>query len=135
MSTAAVTSTSSLQTQMPNQNDIVRIDNLVLDCIIGINEWERLTKQRISVDIEIEADLSNAGSSDQIEDTVNYRTISKAVIEMVESSSFGLVEALAQSIADICLSDPLSSAAHVKVTKPGAVRRAKSVGVEIYRSR
>ena len=120
---------------MTRQHDIVRIDNLVLDCIIGINEWERLTKQRISVDIEIEADLSNAGNSDQIEDTVNYRTISKAVIDMVEGSSFGLVEALAQHIADICLSDPLAQATRVKVTKPGAVRRARSVGVEIYRQK
>ena len=61
------------------QLDTVRIERLQLDCIIGINPWERLTKQRITIDIAMNTDLSASGKSDAIEDTINYRTVSKAV--------------------------------------------------------
>ena len=117
------------------QLDTVRIERLELDCVIGINPWERLTKQRITIDIEINADLSVAGASDAIEDTINYRTISKAVTSEVEESSFGLVEALAARVADICLEDERAQSVEITVRKPGAVRKADAVGVIIRRSR
>jgi dihydroneopterin aldolase len=87
--------TSSSSSDNSGPLDTVRIERLVLDCIIGINPWERLTKQRITIDIEMNADLSVAGASDSIEDTINYRTVSKAVTAEIEASSYGLVEALA----------------------------------------
>ncbi|MBO05201.1 MAG: dihydroneopterin aldolase [Chloroflexi bacterium] len=118
-----------------NQLDTVRIEQLELDCIIGINPWERLTKQRITIDIEMNADLTKAGASDAIEYTINYRTISKAIISEIEESSYGLVEALAARIAEICLQDPLTQSVEVTVRKPGAVRNASAVGVVIRRSR
>ena len=117
------------------QFDIVRIERLELDCIIGINPWERLTRQRITIDIEINADLSAAGASDAIEDTINYRTISKAVTSAVEKSSYGLVEALAAWVAEICLEDERARSVEITVRKPGAVRKADSVGVIIRRSK
>jgi FolB domain-containing protein len=119
------------------QFDTVRIEQLVLDCIIGINPWERLTKQRITIDIEINADLSAAGKSDAIEDTINYRTISKAITSEIEASSYGLVEALAARVAEICLELENERAQSVEVTvrKPGAVRKAAAVGVIVRRSR
>lgn len=118
-----------------NQLDTVRIEQLELDCIIGINPWERLTKQRITIDIEMNADLTKAGASDAIEYTINYRTISKAIISEIEESSYGLVEALAARIAEICLQDPLTQSVEVTVRKPGAVRNASAVGVVVRRSR
>lgn len=118
-----------------NQLDTVRIEQLELDCIIGINPWERLTKQRVTIDIEMNADLTKAGASDAIEYTINYRTISKAIISEIEESSYGLVEALAARIAEICLQDPLTQSVEVTVRKPGAVRNASAVGVVIRRSR
>ncbi|MBN4064787.1 dihydroneopterin aldolase [Dehalococcoides mccartyi] len=117
------------------QLDSVRIEQLELDCIIGINPWERLTKQTITIDIVMNADLSAAGKSDAIEDTINYRTVSKAVTAEVEASSYGLVEALAERVAEICLEDARTQSVEVTVRKPGAVRKASAVGVVIRRSR
>ena len=125
------TSSSEVQPQL----DTVHIEQLELDCIIGINPWERLTKQRITIDIEITADLSAAGKSDAIEDTINYRTISKAVTSEIEESNYGLVEAMAARIAEICLEDERSQSVIVTVRKPGAVRKAAAVGVIVRRSR
>ena len=78
--------------------DTVKIERLELDCIIGINPWERLTKQQITVDIEIDTDLTAAGKSDSIEDTINYRTIAKTVTAEVEKSDYGLVESIGAKI-------------------------------------
>jgi len=117
------------------QLDTVRIERLELFCVIGINPWERLTKQRITIDISVDADLSAAGASDDIEDTVNYRTIAKAVTTEIEASSFGLVEALASRVVEICFEDPRVERSEVTVRKPGAVRKAVAVGVTIRRSR
>ena len=128
-----LTSSSSSDNSTPL--DTVRIEQLVLDCVIGINPWERLTNQRITIDIEMNADLSAAGASDSIEDTINYRTVSKAVTAEIEASSYGLVEALASRVAEICLEDERVQSVEVKVRKPGAVRKATAVGVIIRRSR
>jgi FolB domain-containing protein len=125
------TSSSEGQPQL----DTVHIEQLELDCIIGINPWERLTKQRITIDIEITADLSAAGKSDAIEDTINYRTIAKAVTSEIEESSYGLVEAMAARIVEICLEDERAQSVIVTVRKPGAVRKAAAVGVIVRRSR
>ena len=117
------------------QLDTVRIERLQLDCIIGINPWERLTKQRITIDIAMNTDLSASGESDAIEDTINYRTVAKAVTTEVEASSYGLVEALAARVAEICLEDERTQSVEVTVRKPGAVRKASAVGVIVRRSR
>jgi FolB domain-containing protein len=127
--------TSSSSSDNSGPLDTVRIERLVLDCVIGINPWERLTKQRITIDIEMNADLSAAGASDAIEDTINYRTVSKAVTAEIEASSYGLVEALASRVAEICLEDERVQSVEVTVRKPGAVRKATAVGVIIRRSR
>ncbi|MFG0334044.1 MAG: dihydroneopterin aldolase [Maioricimonas sp. JB049] len=115
--------------------DHVEINDLLLRTIIGINPEERVNRQDVVINIRMEADNRPAAASDDIEDAVNYRTISKRVIELVESSSFFLVERMAERIAAICLEDERVRRAHVKVEKPGAVRFARSVGVSIERSR
>ena len=115
--------------------DTVKIERLELDCIIGINPWERLTKQQITVDIEIDTDLSAAGESDAIEDTINYRTIAKTVTNEIEKSHYGLVESIGAKIADICLKDDRVFSVKVTVRKPGAVRKASAVGIVIRRNR
>jgi len=115
--------------------DTVKIERLELDCIIGINPWERLTKQQITVDIEIDTDLAAAGNSDSIEDTINYRTIAKTVTHEIEKSDYGLVESIGAKIADICLEDDRVFSVRVTVRKPGAVRKASAVGIVIRRNR
>ncbi|MDP6822547.1 MAG: dihydroneopterin aldolase [Dehalococcoidia bacterium] len=113
--------------------DRIHITGLRVSCIIGINDWERTTKQEVVIDITLHADLTKPGETDDIDDTVNYRDISKAVQAHVEASSYGLIEAMARNIATICLEPEAIVRADVSVQKPGALRGADSVGVEISR--
>ncbi len=115
--------------------DTVFIRDLHLRCVIGANDWERKVRQDVLVNIEVAADTRPAGASDDLPDAVDYKTIGKKVIALVEGSAFFLVEAMAQAIADICLEDERVQSALVRVEKPGALRFAESVGVEILRSR
>ena len=115
--------------------DRILINDLLIRGIVGVNDWERTNRQDILVNIELFADLAPAGGSDDVKDTVNYRTIAKDVIEHVEVSSRFTVEALAADIAGLCLRRPGVHSARVRVEKPGAVRFARSVGVEIERRR
>lgn len=115
--------------------DRIVIEGLSLCCIVGINDWERVAKQVVEINLTLYADLSNAATSDSIEDTVNYRTISHKVADFVETSSFGLVEKLADSVAQLCLEDERVQRVDVSLRKPGALRLADSVGLEVTRTR
>lgn len=115
-------------------DDMLVIRDLRLRGIIGINDWEREKRQDILVNITLFGDLRKAGESDQIEDTINYRTITKKVIRHVEGSERFTVEALASDLAKIALAEPGVNRAEVSVEKPGALRFADSVGVIIERS-
>ncbi len=114
--------------------DRIEIKDLLLRGILGINDWEREKPQDILLNLTLFADLGAAGISDDIQDTVNYRTLSKQVIEHVEGSARQTVEALAADVARICLSDPRVARVRVRIEKPGALRFARSVGVEIERT-
>jgi FolB domain-containing protein len=114
-------------------DDLIVIKDLLLRGIIGVNEWERETEQDILVNVSLSADLSRAGRTDSIEDTVNYRTVTKKIIAMVAGTQRFTLEALAADIAAICLAEPGVRRARVRVEKPGALRFARSVGVEIER--
>ena len=116
-------------------NDQILIQDLMLRTIIGINDEERRNRQDVLINISLHADTRDAGASDEIEDAVNYRTITKRVIARVEESQFYLVEKMAAEIAAICLEDPRVEAVDVRVEKPGALRFARSVGVEVHRTR
>lgn len=113
--------------------DRIHVRDLLLRCIIGVNDEERRDKQDVNINITLWADLRVAGQSDCIDDTVDYRAIKKRVIAMVEDSSFLLVERLAERISEVCLESPLVARVRVLVEKPGALRFARTVGVEIER--
>ena len=115
--------------------DKIHIKDLMLRCIIGLNYWEREKKQDVMINITLYADLSTACQSDNIEDTVDYKDIKQKVVDMAEASSYMLVERLAQHIADICLENPKVQKVKVMIDKTGALRFARSVGVEIIRER
>jgi FolB domain-containing protein len=102
---------------------------------VGIYPEERREKQDVNINITLYADLSRAGQSDDLADTVNYKAVKKEILAMVEESSCLLVERLAERIAEICLSHRGVEAARVLVEKPGALRFARTVGVEIFRER
>ena len=115
--------------------DKVIINDLVARGIIGVNEWEREKPQEIRINLVLYADLRAAGESDNLEDSVNYRTVTKKIQAHAEKASRLTVEALAADLAKLCLEDPKVQKVIVRVEKPHAVRFAGSVGVEIERSR
>lgn len=114
--------------------DQIHIKDLLLRTIIGINDDERTNKQDVIINLTLYTDISPA-ASDDITDTVDYRTITKQTIALVENSQFFLVEKMALEIAQICLRNPKVERAVVTVEKPGAVRFTRSVGVTVDRSR
>jgi FolB domain-containing protein len=115
--------------------DKIIISDLLVRGIIGINDSERVNEQDILINITLQTDTRAAGLSDTLTESVNYRTVAKAVIAHAQSAKRFTVEALAEDIASICLKQPGVQAATVRVEKPGAVRYARSVGVEIERKR
>ena len=115
--------------------DRIHIADLLVRCIVGTNPEERAKPQDVVINVTLHADLRAAGRSDRIEDTVDYRRLKERIVEMVEASHFLLVEALAEAISDVCLSDPRVRKARVRVEKPTALRFARTVGVEIERER
>ena len=115
--------------------DQIFIRDLLVRGIIGINDWEREKLQDILINITLYADLHPAGESDNLDLSVNYRTITKKAMAHAETIGRFTVEALANDLAAICLEDQNVQKVRVRVEKPGAARFARSVGVEIERSR
>ncbi|HEY3379104.1 MAG TPA: dihydroneopterin aldolase [Armatimonadota bacterium] len=115
--------------------DRILIKDLLTRCVIGVNEGERRNKQDVLINIALQVDLRTPGRTDQLDDTVNYSALKKRILAMVDNSSFYLVEALAEHIAELCLEEPLVAQVQVTVEKPTALRFARSVGVDILRER
>lgn len=113
--------------------DIVFIEDLRIDTIIGIYDWEREVRQTISLDIEMAADNNKAAASENIEDALNYKAVAKRLIAFTENSSFQLVETLAERLVEIIMNDFEVPWCRLKLSKLGAVTGSKSVGVIIER--
>ena len=115
--------------------DKVFIEALEVECVIGIYDWERKIRQPVVLDIEMAFDNRKPAASDDIADTLDYKAVSKRLIQFVSESSYGLVETLAEQCCRIILEE--FSVAHVrlKLSKPGAVRGARAVGVILERQR
>ncbi len=113
--------------------DRIRIEDLTARCVIGLDEEERRDKQEVRVSLGLWIDLAPAGRSDRVEDTVDYRALKKKVLRLVEDSRYYLIEALAEAVAAACLAEPKVARVEVRVEKPGALRFARTVAVEITR--
>jgi len=115
--------------------DVIFLKNLEVHTIIGVNEWERMVRQPVSISFEIDTDITRAAETDDVEQSINYKSISKWIIDFVEDSEFLLVERLAEEIASGLLEEFEISRIKLTVEKPGAVRHSQSVGVTITRPR
>ena len=113
--------------------DTVFINDLRIETIIGIYDWERKVRQTISLDLEMATDIRQAAASDAIDDTLNYKAVAKRLIAFVEASEYQLVETLAEKIAAIVLDEFSVPWLKLTVHKPGAVRGSRDVGVIIER--
>jgi len=115
--------------------DKVFIEALEIECVIGIYDWERKIRQPVVLDLEMDSDNRRPAASDDIADTLDYKAISKRLIEFVSASEFGLVETLAERCCAIVIEEFGVQRVRLRLAKPGAVRGAKAVGVVLERSR
>ena len=115
--------------------DIVFIEALEIDTVIGIYDWERTITQKVVLDIEMAFDNRPPAASDAITDTLDYKAVSKRLIAFVGASSFGLVESLAERCAAIIREEFGVAWVRLKLSKPGAVTGSRAVGVVIERGR
>ena len=115
--------------------DKIFIHALKTEAIIGIFDWERQVKQTVIIDIEISADIRKAALSDSIGDTLNYKKVAKRVLAFVEGSQFHLVETLAEHVAMLLLEDFGIAWVRISLSKPGAIRSSRDVGVLLERDR
>lgn len=122
-----------LQTLYLTFMDIIYLNDLRIDTIIGIYDWERRIRQTVSLDLEMATDIRKAAASDSIGDTLNYKAVAKRLIQFVGSSEFQLVETLTEQIATIILEEFNVNWVRVRLNKKGAVRYAGDVGIIIER--
>ena len=115
--------------------DRIHIRDLALRCVIGVYPEERRQKQDVILNLVFECEVARAAATDRLEHTVDYKTIKKRIIEFVEASDFQLLETLAGRVAALCLEHPRVKGVTVTVDKPGALRFARSVAVEVTRRR
>ncbi|MDE2496758.1 MAG: dihydroneopterin aldolase [Xanthomonadaceae bacterium] len=113
--------------------DTVFIEALEVETVIGIYDWERNLRQKVVLDIEMAFDNRKPAASDKIEDTVNYKAVSKRLIAFIEASQFELVETLAERCAAIIRDEFGVPWVRLRLAKPGAVTGSKAVGVVIER--
>lgn len=120
---------------MSKCRDIIYIRELEIQTIIGIYDWEREIKQTVSIDIEMATDIKRAAESDDIKDALNYKAVGKRIIQFVEESEFQLVETMAEKIAQIIIDEFSVDWLRLRLSKPGALRGSKDVGLLIERER
>ncbi len=113
--------------------DIVFIRDLAIDTVIGVYDWERQVRQTVSLDLEMGTDIRAAAASDDLTHTLDYKAVAKRLIDFVGSSEFELVETLAERCAQIVMSEFDVPWLRLRLSKPGAVRGARDVGVLIER--
>lgn len=113
--------------------DIIFLGGLEIETIIGIYDWERVTKQTVILDIEMAFDIQKAAQTDDIQYTLDYKTVSHRIISFVEASQFLLVEKLISEIADIIRNEFNVPWVKITLNKKGAIRGASDVGIIIER--
>jgi 7,8-dihydroneopterin aldolase/epimerase/oxygenase len=113
--------------------DKIFLNAMAVDCIVGIWEWERRVKQRVVIDLELAADIRAAAATDRIEDTIDYKRVSKRLLAFVGDSQFHLVETLTEKIAELIITEFGVRWVKVRLNKQGALRGSRDVGILIER--
>jgi dihydroneopterin aldolase len=118
----------------PHASDRIFLRGLAVDCIIGFIDWERRVKQTVVIDLEMSIDCRQAAIRDDVAETLNYKTVAKRLIAFVQESNFNLVETLVERIAHLILAEFGVAWVRVTLSKPGAIRGSRDVGVTIERT-
>lgn len=115
--------------------DRIFLHGLTTHCIIGFIDWERQVKQKLVIDLELPCDCARAAARDDVADTLDYKKVAKRVLAWVEASEFKLLETLAERLAALLLAEFDLAWIRISVSKPGAIRHSRDVGVSIERRR
>jgi dihydroneopterin aldolase len=115
--------------------DCIFIRQLAVKTTIGVYEWEKKIKQQLLIDLEMSCDITHAGQSDNLDDTIDYAQVASMITEFVEQNAFELIEKVAEGISAIILTDFAVSTVTITLQKPGAVKNAQTVGVKITRQK
>lgn len=115
--------------------DTIFLRDLEIDATIGIFEWEKRIKQKVRVDLEMATDIAKAASTDSIDDALDYKAISKRVVQFIEDSRHELIETLIEKVAGILTEEFNIPWVRVTISKPGAVRGSRDVGITIERGK
>jgi dihydroneopterin aldolase len=115
--------------------DTIFLRGLAVECIIGFIDWERRVKQTVVIDLEMPVDCAVAAVRDDVQDTLDYKSVAKRVIAFVEASDFKLVETLAHRLALLLLEEFSIEWVRLSINKPGAIRGSRDVGMSIHRTR
>lgn len=114
--------------------DKIFLEDLRVEAVIGIWEWERRVRQTVSLNLEMQTDVKRAAATDEIDAALDYKSIAKEIIRIVETSEFKLVETLAETLARIVVTDFGVGWVKLSVSKPGAIEGSRNVGVLIERT-
>jgi 7,8-dihydroneopterin aldolase/epimerase/oxygenase len=115
--------------------DRIFVHGLTTECVIGFIDWERRVKQTVVVDLELSADCRRAALTDEVADTLDYRKVVKRVLAFIEASECHLIETLAERLARVVLEEFGLEWVRISLSKPGAFRHSRDVGVTLERSR
>lgn len=115
--------------------DTIFIDQLGVDTVIGIYDWERRIRQRVVIDVEMSFNIRAAAASDDVAQTLNYKAVAKRIIAFVEAAEYALVETLCERVAALILDEFAVQRVALRINKPHALRGADGVGVRITRER
>jgi dihydroneopterin aldolase len=123
------------ETSLTSSSDRIFLRGLAVECLIGFIDWERRVKQTVVIDIELPVDCRAAAVTDEVANTVDYKSVAKRIIAFVEGSEFKLVETLAHRTAMLILEEFKIQWIRLSINKPGAIRGSRDVGVVIERTR
>lgn len=112
---------------------IIFLHGIETNCVVGVWEWEKQITQKIIVDLDMASDIAKSASTDELEDTLNYKAVAENVIEMLEASRFQLIETMAEEVAKLVMEKFSSPWVKVRINKGGAVKHVANVGIEIQR--
>ncbi|MEQ8233598.1 MAG: dihydroneopterin aldolase [Gammaproteobacteria bacterium] len=113
--------------------DIVFLNELRVDALIGVWEWERRIRQRLVLDVELGTDIRGAGESDDLTRTVDYKAVTDRIVEFTRASSYLLIEALGENLARTVLEEFDVRWIRLRIRKPGVLREVREVGIVIER--
>ena len=120
---------------MTNKWDEIHIQKVRVNAILGLYPEERINTQDIIISAKLYVDLTVAGQSDDIYDTVDYDSLHRDIAELAKTSGYLLIEKLAEETAKICFKRKLVRACTITVEKPEALELADNIAISIYREK